>query len=54
MLLKVCLYYVMSCVLDKEFCFVFFEYFCIYVILVDGFNSYIIEYYVEIKDGEDK
>lgn len=54
MLSKVCLYYVMSCVLDKEFCFVFFEYFCIYVILVDGFNSYIIEYYVEIKDGEDK
>lgn len=51
---KARLYYVMSCASDKEFCFVFFEYFRIYVILADGFNSYIIEYYVEIKDGEDK
>lgn len=53
-LLKVCLYYVMSCVLDKELCFVLFGYFQVFVVFVEGFNSYIIEYYVENKNGGDK
>lgn len=51
---KARLHHAMSCVPEKDLCFVLFEHFRVYVTLADGFNSHTIEYHVETKDRQEK
>lgn len=49
---KAHLHHAMSCAAQEDLCFILFGHFTIYVTLADNFNSHVIEYHVETKDGE--